>query len=501
MALVPTSLDYTDLDFDSLRVRLFALVRSVFPEWTDEQVSNFGNILVELFAHIGDVLGFYLDKHAAESRIVTATQRRSLIALCKLIGFRVEGAGAATADEVFAIALPVAGDVIIPAGTTLRTAEVAEPVQFQLLSEVTILAGATSAVGVVENSENAVEVFTATGLADQEVVLGSTPYLDESAVVTAANGVYTQVLDFLSSTSADRHFIVVVDQNDKARIRFGNGTLGAIPIGTITAAYKTGGGEDGNVAANAIKVIDGSWTDTLGNNVTLTATNPVKAAGGSSRMSNALVKARAPASVRAPVNSIAREDFVINAKRLGGVARALMLTSNEDPSVQENTGKLHVIPVGGGAPSGALKDLVKNQVTVVYPSPLTFVVDVVDPVYKTVNVECTVHLRAGFSGPTVKAAITAALALWFAISNEDGSENANVDFGANYIEADGDVAPALPWSDIFNVIRDSAGVRKVSALSNGLLLNGERADLVLDPKEFPILGTVVIIDGDLGEQL
>lgn len=501
MPIVPTSLDYTDLDFDALRVRLFALVKSVFPDWTDEQVSNFGNLLVELYCHVGDVVTFYLDRHANESRIVTASQRRSLIALCKLIAFEVEGAKAATVDVTFSIPAAVAGDVVFPAGTIVRTADVTDSVKFQLLAALTIPAGATSATGTVENSENAVDAFTSTGLADQEVVLGTTPYLDDSAVVVAANGAYTQVDNFLSSTSSDRHFIVVVDQNDRARIRFGNGTLGAIPVGTINVAYKTGGGESGNVSPGALKVLDGSWTDSLGNSVAVTVTNALKASGGANRMSNAVIKSRAPASVRAPVNSIAREDFVINAKRLGSVARALMLTSNEDPSVPENTGKLHIIPVGGGNPSSALKTQVKNQVTVVYPCPLTFQVDVVDPVYKTVNIEATIYLKPGFSGPTVKAAVLAALTSWFAISNPDGSENTNVDFGANYIEADGDEAPAVPWSDVFNVIRDAAGVRKVSAANNGLLLNGLREDCPLAFKEFPLLGTVKLIDGDLGVEL
>ena len=48
MALLPLNLDYTDKDFASLRTRLFALIASVFPDWTDREVSNFGNILVEL---------------------------------------------------------------------------------------------------------------------------------------------------------------------------------------------------------------------------------------------------------------------------------------------------------------------------------------------------------------------------------------------------------------------------------------------------------------------
>ena len=39
---------HTDKDFDSLRLRLQSLVRLVFLDWTDFNVANFGNVLVEL---------------------------------------------------------------------------------------------------------------------------------------------------------------------------------------------------------------------------------------------------------------------------------------------------------------------------------------------------------------------------------------------------------------------------------------------------------------------
>jgi nucleoside-diphosphate-sugar epimerase len=41
-------------DFDSLRLRLQNLVRSVFPEWTEFNVASLGNLLVELYAFVGD---------------------------------------------------------------------------------------------------------------------------------------------------------------------------------------------------------------------------------------------------------------------------------------------------------------------------------------------------------------------------------------------------------------------------------------------------------------
>ena len=103
MALLAQATDYTDKDFDSLRLRLQNLVRSVFPDWTDFNVASFGNILVELFAFIGDLLAFYQDNQARESRIATATQRKNLIALTKLLGFRPAGARAAISKRAASI--------------------------------------------------------------------------------------------------------------------------------------------------------------------------------------------------------------------------------------------------------------------------------------------------------------------------------------------------------------------------------------------------------------
>ncbi|MBN1772099.1 MAG: t4-like baseplate wedge, partial [Deltaproteobacteria bacterium] len=171
--------DFTDKDFDSLRLRLQNLVRSVFPEWTDFGVANFGNLLLELYAFVGDVLVFYQDNQARESRIATATQRKNLIALAKLLGFRPAGARAATAEVAFSLAAPPAAPVPIHRGTRVKTASVTEPIAFQLLADLTIPSGADppTITGVVEHSESQEELFTSTGFPNQEVVLPATPYL------------------------------------------------------------------------------------------------------------------------------------------------------------------------------------------------------------------------------------------------------------------------------------------------------------------------------------
>jgi hypothetical protein len=175
-----------------------------------------------------------------------------------------------------------------------------------------------------------------------------------------------------------------------------------------------------------------------------------------------------------------------------------MLTSNEDAGIAENTGILYVIPRGGGMPSQVLKDAVEQQVTVAYPSTLTFQVSVQNPVYLTVDVEATVYLRQGANAATVKAAIVKALQDFFAVSLSDGTPNPNVDFGWNLKDAEGNPAGEIALSDVFNVVRDVAGVRKIGDGAEDFLINGVREDLSIGVPEFPALGEVSLVNGDTG---
>jgi hypothetical protein len=53
---------------------------------TDLYLGNCGNLLVEMFASVGDVLTFCQDNLAPELRLVTATRRKSVMVLAKMLG-------------------------------------------------------------------------------------------------------------------------------------------------------------------------------------------------------------------------------------------------------------------------------------------------------------------------------------------------------------------------------------------------------------------------------
>lgn len=505
MSILAQPLDYTDKDFDSVRARLYNVIGSAFPKWKETEVANFGNILLESFGFVGDVLFKYQDNQAIESRWSQATQRRSLINLAKLIGYEPAGATASQVDVAISIdGGAIANDVPIDIDTVVRTSKVGDLVRFRLLAPATIPAGDTEVTVTAENSEAQTDTFVSSGIASQEIKLTSNPYLDGSIVLTAANGDFVEVDNFLDSTASDRHFTVIVDQDDRATIRFGNGTNGALPTGNILVDYRVGGGASGVVDEGTVTVIEGFFTDDLGNAVTLNVTNPNSSTDAFDRESRAEIRVNAPLSLRTLTRTVTRDDFEINALRVPGVARALMLTSDEDPAVQENTGTLFVVPEGGGTPTQALLDAVEEMVTVTYPKTLTFEVFVLPPLYKAINVSTVVYLRAGENAEAVKARIVGNLTESFTIANtgeEDDTADFIADFGFRFVESSGDPEGLLPWSDIFNIVRDSAGVRKIADGNDGLLLNGSREDVEILLREFPTLGTVTVINGETGTEI
>jgi hypothetical protein len=502
MTIIPASLDYTDRDFASLRLRLQALVRSVFPAWTDQNTASFGNLLLELYAFVGDVLTFYQDNQAREARLVTATQRKNVISLAKMLGYAPQGAEAAVALETLTLSAPPVHQVTIPEGTSVLTASITAPVAFQLTADAVFAPGLSppSVQVVVENSATTVDSFDATGLPSQSVVLSRTPYLEGSTAIVAADGTYTEVDNFLASGPTDRHFTVVVDQVDRATVVFGDGVLGTIPSGSIAITYKTGGGLAGNVEAGAIMQLQGTFYDGSVP-VIVSATNVQKAQGGLDRQTLAQIQTAAPASLRANTRTVAREDFEINALRVSGIARALMTTSNQDPAVPENSGILYLVPVGGGLVSSTKRDEVLTMVTVTYPSTLTFRVTPQVASYAAINVFLRVYKAKGVLGSQVALNLRTTLATYFAIQNPDGTPNTRIDFGANYLDANGLPSPSFALGPLFDALEETSGVRKLGGLASDFLLNGVHQDVVLQPKQFPTLGTVTILDGDTGATL
>jgi hypothetical protein len=103
-------------------------------------------------------------------------------------------------------------------------------------------------------------------------------------------------------------------------IRFGDGTFGATPNDgeVFQLSYRVGAGALGNVAADAIRIVDPVWIGLVS-----AVTNPFAATGGADRETNEQVRRRAPQAFRArQYRAVRAEDYEAEAKRLAWVQQA-----------------------------------------------------------------------------------------------------------------------------------------------------------------------------------
>ena len=108
---------------------------------------------------------------------------------------------------------------------------------------------------------------------------------------------WTPKLSLLESQKGDQHFVLEVDNNSEATIRFGDGITAQAPTpgDTFKANYRVGNGEIGNVGANSIRHM------VFKNNapgINLKATNPLPALGGVNPESIEEAKRLAPYTAR-----------------------------------------------------------------------------------------------------------------------------------------------------------------------------------------------------------
>lgn len=163
--VVPTGInvppiDYTSRDYASLVNDLLTLIPSYLPEWTDRSPGDFGIVLIELFAYVGDILNFYTDRIANESFIATAQQRQSLLNLANLLDYTPHGNVAATVQLQFTISSP-SSPVLVPAYSTQVATFGLNPVVFETAQDLWIFGDGVSHIATA----------TSDGTANQQIFL------------------------------------------------------------------------------------------------------------------------------------------------------------------------------------------------------------------------------------------------------------------------------------------------------------------------------------------
>jgi hypothetical protein len=85
--LTPPPIDYLSRDFQSFEQALLAYSSLRYPNWVERSEADFGVMMSEILSAVGDELSYLQDRAAAESNLMTATQRRSLTSLARLVDY------------------------------------------------------------------------------------------------------------------------------------------------------------------------------------------------------------------------------------------------------------------------------------------------------------------------------------------------------------------------------------------------------------------------------
>jgi len=503
------TLDFTELSREDMLLRMQQLAHQVNPSWTDFSTAYPENIILELMAMYGDILRGVTEERARQSNWATMSDRLAAIRQGRLANYTLAGGSAATVVLTVATSngAPAAVAIPIPTGFMVK----AGSVRYQYLGAPTQIGVGISSIQITaEQSETEPFSFESPEEPNIELILDQTPYLDGSVTITCGDGAYTpSTTGTLSNYSdTDRVFLVIVDDQQRARVRFGNGISGAIPTGTISGSYRVGGGIQGEVEAGVTWNVETSLTDSGGNPATVRVSNAAASSAAADPTSTQEARILGPLALRTITKHAVNEDLhESEALLVPGIARAFMGTSENTESIAEDEGVLYLIGYGSQSASGSYAPATPTAATLATvaakfakggPSPtimgITLTVQAAQ--FYTVNITVKVHKQQGYAAETVSTNIRNAIADVFAVADSDKLPNPKVDFGFRMKNADGDPDYLFPWSTVFDAIRDAEGVRRIPPTTDNLLLNGARGDIQLQPNEFPIVGTVTILDAD-----
>lgn len=342
---------FTSRDFDTVKQELIARADRVFPEWTDRDPSDFGMMMLDLWATAADTIHYYIDRVAGEAFLPTAQQRESVLAIANLLDYVPQGRTSAVA--VLTLSNTTNADIVIPAFTEFVARYDDSTYTCYTPSGGTIPSLNTGVITLYEGSVTVDETLTssASGQGGQSYALrADNVVIDSIQVAVYENGVdpvpYQRISRIVAADSGDRVFVTNVNAEGNVTISFGSTVNGFIPPSgcRITATYATSSGAAGNLPANSIVGFKGAAPIGID---TSPASMPCTAfSGGVNEESIESLKRSIPSVIYSQNRAVTRADFVALALQVAGVAKA---------SVQ-------YIPNAGGASPG-------NASVFIYPQP------------------------------------------------------------------------------------------------------------------------------------
>lgn len=432
-------IDYMARDYGSLLQSMQRLVPDKLPDWKDyASEADFGNVLLQLFAHMGDILSYYQDRIANESFLGTAQTRRSIIHHLKLIGYRLSTATPASTALTMTVPSGCDETITIVKGNAFATKSGKDipSVRFEYTAEQPLTINCSELrIDPVQNKKYFKPIPVEEGRLIENEIIGisnGTPNqaftLMHQGLIMRSLGIGTQInkdiilLTQLGSTidewtlqeslafsrEGQQDYTIQMDDQDRATVIFGDGAFGAIPQNEaeIRVTYRVGGGLKGNVTANSIQtLVDAPQLALIGAKIT----NEKPATGGSDRESIAHAVMHAPGVFRSLKRSVTADDYRALALDFNGVGKVRAEATNW------NTVTLFVAPEGGGPVS----DILKANLLGYFEDkrPLSTLIEIEDADYVKIYITADIGVESYYDPENIKEKVYSTVSNLLAFEN------------------------------------------------------------------------------------
>ncbi len=213
------------------------------------------------------------------------------------------------------------------------------------------------------------------------------------------SGVWTAKRDLLDSDRFDRNFVVEMDEEGIAHLRFGDDTKGKRPVSSMKATYRTGNGTKGNVGSNAIHHIIPA--DVAIKPETIKRIwNPLPSQGGTDPEPVEQVRLYAPWAFRTQKRAVTENDYAEIAQRHPDVQKAV--------GTLIWTGSWYTMFVTvdrkGGRP---VNDDFRNELSNFLEGfrLAGYDLEIESPIFVSLYIKMTVCVKAGYFRPDVESAL------------------------------------------------------------------------------------------------
>ena len=463
-------IDFTATDFATLREALVNYIKAAYPtDYNNFVESDLGMMLVELVSYMGAIMSMKSDMLAHENFIHTAKDRDSVRKLFELVGISMKGP--TSAQSVGQVSIENNDETLLNEDLLFTPPERVfvvtspqdqEPLTYTMYKSTNGVVDALSEYGadLLLTSSNwytgtsstwetvllegafatqsgtlpDTDTFKTITLEEGPVVQNSTQIYIDSGDATYT-GAYREVENlYQASSTNDKIFQVVYDDDYKAKILFGGGNDGlAPPTGaSYFVTYRVGGGDRGNIPNNYINALTTGTYNSAASSFRLVQQKI--ATGGSQAETVAHAKKYGPLTFKSQDRIVSLDDYIAYASRFvspaGTTGKATAVTRKAFSSA--NVIDLFILEKATSTQLQKASLSFKNALLTAMESKkmLTDEVVISDGLIRTLDLVVTINLSKNLQGmeSTIVTKVSRLINNYFLSDN--------VDFGDQLVFAD-----------------------------------------------------------------